>query len=740
MYQSKQDQFTLAAGARPLERIETLEQIPDEALMAAFQLYKKGSVDKDLLVNTSLRGLMSRQELNAAKRGEISDQMDIIAYIDSVIDLVHDLEQKELRWQQDKEKFPSSILNVAKAIKEGGEIKHSHIFGDAFFDEKGRPTIGTEKLSRIRSGEISLDDPDYARLLDRIDQARAELREEAQRQEFLDRVVHAHGALTEWEEKQATAKQGRLDVLKEQAQQHYTELAQMVAKFEETTKEAFVHGPNAEHNQATLSKGLNAAVALAVSVNSLASTAPVPSAPVAVTAPATYDVKTTPPPPEQCSSAAPLFYDGQTYNFTISDPALCRELVQFSPTRGDTVKINDHISLRANQDGSYHFEVTAERTRAECLTNASRRLRNEWRTTSSLNGMNCQDISVRDNTITARNFNAIMEAAMYSAGEDGHSTLLPFLLSKWFLESRHGNLGSNPDSSARGMNQFIASTWTEQILKVGHELDHEDLRERLFDIAERKGMSRDEVLGSGSNIRKLSRDPEVRALHREYTTDPHHSALFGAAYSIGGLLMLKRGFESGEVPHPMGRGHTEVTAKMGYICHLLGYGGCRKFFAAYAENPDQKVSSVIKGTAYRINKYLFESKAYKMDENGEFLLNNKGDRIKRETVKMTLREFTQYMEVFGFDDKPMTSLDNYHRIRDNAARVADAPSNRTFLTGAEARNYDFVQDSTASVALEIPGHSLRMRQILEGVRAVPKLPETQVASTATRAPVPTPAI
>lgn len=727
MYLSKQDQFTVAAGAKPLEDIETLEQIPDAALMAAFQLYKKGSVDKDLLVNTSLRGLMSRQELVAAKRGEISDQMDIIAYIDGVIDLVHDLEQKELRWQQDKEKFPSSILNVAKAIREGGEIKHSQILGDAFFDESGRPTIGIDKLTKIRSGEIDLNDPDYARLLDRIDDARAELREEAKRQEFLTRAEQAYGALTQWEDNQAAQKRSRLDVLKEQGMQHYIELAQMVAKFEETTKVAFVTGPDAEKNQATFVKGITAAVGLSVSLNSIASVAPVPAAPVAVTAGATYDLKQA-PEPEKCNETSPIFYDGQTYNFTITDPSLCKELIALSPERGKTVQVNDLISLRANQDGTYYFKVQADQKRAECLTNTSRKLRHEWANSSSLNGKDCNAISIRDNTITARNFNAIMEAAMYSAGKDGQSTLLPFLLSKWFLESRHGNLGSNPDSSARGMNQFIRVTWTEQVLKVGADLDHQELREKLFEIGESMGMDRAELLNSGGKIRKLSRNPEVKALHAQYTADPHHSALFGAAYSIGGLMMLKKGFQSGEIKHPYGAGHTEVTAKMGYICHLLGYGGCRKFFAAYAENPDQKVSDVIKGQAYRINKYLFESKAYKTDDNGEFIRNKKGDRIKRETVKMTMREFTKYMEVFGFDDKPMTSLDNYHKIRENAARVADRPGDTTFLTNKEAAGYDFVGDPNSRVAIEIPGHSLRFRQILEGVRAVPKVPETQVAS------------
>lgn len=729
-----------------IEDVKKPADIPQKLLMAAFQLHATGRVDKQLLLDPSLRNMMSAAERQAIRRGEFRDDMQIVDQLDQLIDIIHQQDAADKQWRQMKEAYPPSVIKVAQEIEAHGVLQHNQIFGDAFMGEGGRPYISGEKLGAIRAGRVDPTDPDYAAFLSRVDIARDYLRAEALREIFFDHVVSSYAALQEWEQSKSTAKNEWQTQLQAQAQAQLVAFTNFALRVSSSAREMFVDGPDAKKNRAVMAKTLNAAVASSIILAAVTDTPALP--PETVAAPASdrddaaaLSLQDLTPPAQTCNTRYPLFVDGKTYNFMIDDPKLCSQLYRVLPEKGATLRLNNSISLRANMDGTYYFRIETVKTRAECLRNAPTKLRNNYlmqtwaRAAAREAGTDmCHERVVKENVITSRNMNAMIEAWLYSGGRNGTPVNFTYFLSKWFLESRHGNLMDNPTTTAKGMNQFIAGTWVDQIIHNGDRMGYGALRTQLVGIAARIGISEAQLNQDSTAVTKLSRIKEVRQLHRMYTLDPYHSAIFGSDYSLSGLLRLQRAFENGDIKHPLGPGHTEVTAKMGYICHLLGFEGCRDFFAAYAKNPDQKARAVLKRGPYKRNAYLFQAHIYKRDENGEILLDDKGNKKTKKVVEMTLREFTQYLEVFGFDDRPMEGLRHYRRLEADALAVNNRLSQVTFLTPGEVPDYELKASPDARVALAEPQYPRWMRQMLPAEAEKRPSGETVTASAAAARP------
>lgn len=746
MQQFTADNLIPARGETPLDRITDIKDIPQKLLMAAFQLNSHGRVDKRLLLDESLKPLIKPAERKALKRSEFHDNMEIVAYLDQMIDLINYKLDEHEQWQEEKSAYPASLLNVAENIETSGVLSHSHIFGDAFWDERGRPFISGEKLAAIRAGRVEESDPDYLDFLDRVDSVREQLRKHRQREDFFDQVTAARTALISWESTQQQAAIDWQQRLREQVAAQVTAFAEFTARTDQAMNEMFFSGPlGAEHKKLAV-QGVNAAVTLSILMATVPDT-PATPAPSDVTVSASSEAGADAPSSAlsaaslasnfgQCSRQHPMLMDGTNYNFVIDDQTLCNELMAVIPAKGETIKLNDTMSLKANNDGTFYFTIHDTMTRAECLGKAPAKFKKSfietWARQGAASGNPCQEGVFKENTITSRNMNAMIEAWLYSGGQAGRPVPFTYFLSKWFLESRHGNLMSNPETTATGMNQFVAGTWTDQVLKNGARLGYKPLRDKLVSIAARMGISEQQLMNDPAAVTKLSKQKSVRALHRQYTADPFHSALLGSDYSLAGLLRLQDAFKSGRIAHPLGKGHTEVTPKMGYICHLLGFEGCSDFFAAYAKNPNQTAKSVLSRGPYNRNAYLFEAKIYKRDKNGEFVLDKNGNKKAIKVVNMTLREFTRYLETFGFDDKPMQGLEQYRRLQADALAANRSLGNLTLLTEREAQTATLTRSATSTLALAVDDYPRWMRQMfaVEATYPVADSVSTRAAASA----------
>ena len=749
MYQFTADSFAPQAPDA-LSAVKNLTDIPQKLLMAAFQLHNQGKVDKRLLLDDSLKPLVSVTERKVLKRSEFTDDMQIVTYLDQMIDLMHQQSVQQSIWDQLKPSYPPSVLAAAEGIERDGILQHSRIFGDAFWDDKGRPFISGDKLAAIRTGSIDSDDPDYTLFLDKVETVRIQLRQQRQREAFFVTVAEARQALKDWETQQQQTVQNWQDTLRQYVAAQVTTFADFTAQVEQATKDMFVRIPLDAEQKRLMARGINTVVTLSMMA------AAVPDTPatgtgestVSATAPADVDAALAERSPAalaatfgQCSARTPMLVRGDSYNFMIADQRLCDELMRVIPAKGATVKINDTISLRSNDDGTFHFTITDTRTRAECLTKASPKRKaaflETWARQGAQTGNPCTDSVYKENTITSKNMNAMIEAWLYSGGQAQRPIPFSYFLSKWFLESRHGNLMDNPTTSAKGMNQFITATWVDQVLQHGERLGFDSVRNRLVSIAADIGISEKDLMSNAKNVRKLAKQKTVKTMHRQHTSDAFHSALLGSEYSLAGLLRLQDKFESGDIPHPLGAGRTEVTAKMGYICHMLGFDGCKDFFAAYAKNPNSTVKSVLDRGPYARNSYMFEMSAFKRDKQGEFVLDRHGKKIKVEVVKMTLREFTDYLENFGFDDKPMQGLQQYRRLKADALAVNQTIANPTFVDSAQLADnvLSLSRSTTSTIALGSANYPGWMRQIIPATatRSAP------VTASAAPARIPSPA-
>lgn len=124
-----------------------------------------------------------------------------------------------------------------------------------------------------------------------------------------------------------------------------------------------------------------------------------------------------------------------------------------------------------------------------------------------------------------------------------------------YQESKFDNNAGAATSSAKGMFQFIDSTWAEYARKLSTK----------FGI-------------QGANVR-----------------NPVHNALAGAMFLKDNLDAIKSDVKAAGLP-------LDTTAA--YTAHFMGTGGAKKFFKAIAANPDTPISSVLEGKALNANKSL----------------------------------------------------------------------------------------------------------------------------------------
>ena len=381
-----------------------------------------------------------------------------------------------------------------------------------------------------------------------------------------------------------------------------------------------------------------------------------------------------------CSTESPIYFIGEKFAFEHTNPATCRRLIdQAIPDVGQTINLNDRMSIQSLENGNILFAVDGRGT----------------------------------NEITADNYHAILEAWQMTGGEAGTPVPLSFLLAKWFLESRHGNLMQSPYSSARGMNQFVVGTWVETVHRYGNITGYDHVRDQIMAVAQR--------LGGNLDYAKLAKDPEIKRLHRLWTMDSHHSAIMGIMYSHHGLIELQTLLDNGEIQHPQDLEH--VTGRMGYAYHFFGKNGAIEFFDAYAEDPNQRVRDVVSRGVYNRNAYFLTREVEVPNGNG-------GTRTVK--VELTLKQFYDRLQSWGFDDREMQGLRNF----DRADRIDPSTLDLNIPEQAISRgSHTAVIDSDAVTHVPVRGKHSYVIETFNGIRfdSVDGANDDQLASTA---PVP----
>lgn len=152
----------------------------------------------------------------------------------------------------------------------------------------------------------------------------------------------------------------------------------------------------------------------------------------------------------------------------------------------------------------------------------------------------------------------------------------------YLLEEAKAESSLNPaaraaTTSARGLFQFIESTWLEIIDRhgAGHGLE-----------AEAAAITRD------SRGRPVVNDPEQRAAILNLRDDPRISALMAAELALDNEKVLQR---------KLGR---EVSNTELYMAHFLGAGGAAKFLQSLNDNPDIEAEYIVPAAA-RNNQAVF---------------------------------------------------------------------------------------------------------------------------------------
>ncbi len=362
-----------------------------------------------------------------------------------------------------------------------------------------------------------------------------------------------------------------------------------------------------------------------------------------------------------CSAESPVYFIGEKFAFEHTNPATCRRLIeQAIPEIGQTVNLNERMSIQGLENGNILFAVDGRGT----------------------------------NEITADNYHAILEAWQMTGGEAGTPVPLSFLLAKWFLESRHGNLMQSPFSSARGMNQFVVGTWVETVHRYGDITGYNHVRDQIMAVAQR--------LGGNLDYAKLAKDPEIKRLHRLWTMDSHHSAIMGIMYSHHGLIELQTLLDNGEIQHPQDLEH--VTGRMGYAYHFFGKNGAIEFFDAYAENPNQRVRDVVSRGVYNRNAYFFTRDVEVPNGNG-------GTRTVK--VELTLKQFYDRLQSWGFDDREMQGLRNFERAERVDPSTLDLNIPNQPISG---ESHTAVIDRDAVTHVPVTGKHGYIIETFEGIR------------------------
>ncbi|MFN4310619.1 MAG: transglycosylase SLT domain-containing protein [Ferrovibrio sp.] len=121
-------------------------------------------------------------------------------------------------------------------------------------------------------------------------------------------------------------------------------------------------------------------------------------------------------------------------------------------------------------------------------------------------------------------------------------------------------------SSARGLFQFIESTWLEMVRDHGAK----------YGLAEQAGQ-----ISSGSDGRPRVSDPQLRRDILALRDDPRIAAAMAAEYARSNQQILSREFG------------VEMQKVDLYLGHFLGASGATKFLAALRENPAQNAASLL---------------------------------------------------------------------------------------------------------------------------------------------------
>ncbi|WP_428247322.1 hypothetical protein [Ferrovibrio sp.] len=168
-----------------------------------------------------------------------------------------------------------------------------------------------------------------------------------------------------------------------------------------------------------------------------------------------------------------------------------------------------------------------------------------------------------------------LRQASRSAGVD-----FAYLVSQAAQESGFRTDAQARTSSARGMFQFIESTWLEMVRDNGAKYGLADQAAKIT---------------TGSDGRPRVADPADRQTILALRDDPRIAAAMAAEYARGNQAMLSREFGV-EV------GKTEL-----YLGHFLGSNGATKFLTALRDRPDMPAADLLPDAAAANSGVFFDS-------------------------------------------------------------------------------------------------------------------------------------
>lgn len=165
--------------------------------------------------------------------------------------------------------------------------------------------------------------------------------------------------------------------------------------------------------------------------------------------------------------------------------------------------------------------------------------------------------------------------AIYKASQKT-GTDFAYLMEKASAESSFRPDAQAKTSSARGLFQFIDSTWLRMINNYGAQHGLEKYAE---------------MIDANGEVANPSRKQEILSLR----DDPETAALMAAEFASENKRILQS---------RLGLEDKDIGANELYLAHFLGAGGASRFLAAKAENPDQEASSLLPAAA-KANKAVF---------------------------------------------------------------------------------------------------------------------------------------
>lgn len=156
-----------------------------------------------------------------------------------------------------------------------------------------------------------------------------------------------------------------------------------------------------------------------------------------------------------------------------------------------------------------------------------------------------------------------------------------FLVSQAAQESGFRTDAQATTSSARGLFQFIESTWLEMVRDHGSK----------YGIGELAGQ-----IGRGSDGKPRVADPDARREILALRDDPRIASAMAAEYARANQAILSREFG------------VEASRTDLYLGHFLGSSGAGKFLTALRANPDAKAADLLPDAA-AANRSVFYNAA-----------------------------------------------------------------------------------------------------------------------------------